>query len=61
MRGRKRKRRAGPAVQARCERVEMTPEEAADHGAWREDCIELEDVLAAGADPEGGSRGASPA
>ena len=57
MRGSKRDRRAGPAAPARCQPVEMTPEEAADSGAFREDCIELDEVLAAGREPEGGSGG----
>ena len=57
MRGCKRDRRAGPAAPARCQPVEMTPEEAADNGAFREDCIELHEVLATDREPEAGSGG----
>lgn len=56
---RKRRRAQGavPAPGRRPEPLEMTPREAADCGAWREDCVRLEDVLAADEEPEEGSRG----
>ncbi len=50
---RKRRRRlpAGPRGKKRPGPLEMTPEEAAEHGAFRDDGVALEDVLAADEEP----------
>ena len=48
-------RDAAAAMPGRTEPVEMTPGEAADYGAFRDDCVELDDVLAADEEPEGES------